>query len=56
MNHRIYQRFVNGELDEEGLLLALDRFRSKRRKYQAKIRQKLPHLFSFSVGTYTRHQ
>ena len=52
MNHRIYQRFVNGELDEEGLLLALDRFRSKRRKYQAKIRQKYNPYFSLDTKIY----
>ena len=52
MNAQVYQKFINGELDEEGLLLALAEFRRKRRAYRARRRKELNPYFSLDNKIY----
>ena len=52
MNARIYQKFIDGKLDEEGLMLALYKYRRSRNTSRAKIRKKVNPYFSLDDKVY----
>lgn len=52
MNSRLYQKFIDGKLDEEGLMLALCQYHERRRGQAARRRKKLDPYFSLDNKIY----